>query len=57
MSDSVMEFVNSPEMRPRLEATGQEPAAIPYIEFNKYMAAEWVKWEGVVKAARIESVN
>lgn len=55
LSGAVVEFANDPEAKRRLESTGQEAVPLGHEEFKKFMAEEWIKWDGVVKAARIES--
>ena len=55
MSDAVVGFAAAQDFRTRLEATGQEATPIPHAEFVNYMNSEWTKWDGVVKAARIEA--
>jgi tripartite-type tricarboxylate transporter receptor subunit TctC len=55
MSDAVVGFAAAQDFRSRLEATGQEATPIPHAEFVNYMNSEWAKWDGVVKAARIEA--
>lgn len=46
-----------PEIRPRLVATGLEPAPLPPGEFRAFIAAEVAKWAEVVRAAGVTRTN